>query len=315
MPGCETCFWATAVTEDPVHPATAHLPERWQLTDELYNLDRNARANTHVLQSLDESSYAGNLNLQTVGGTMGDHPISWCQNIGGGRAFTQVLGHLRELWYDANYLRNVLAGIQTAAGVLPANCISFREVREAAAPLGAQASTLLDNAYAAYAPPRKDYAAAVGEIDKLRTLAAGNAAVLAKADALRSWMLSLGAARGTGTVGGTVPATLSLTLGAPALFGAFTPAVTKEYETSSTATVTSTAGDATLSVSEPGSMTNGAFSLVEPLRVGFSKSTWTGPVSNDNVTISYKQLIKATDPLRTGTYSKTLTFTLSTTTP
>jgi hypothetical protein len=33
------------------------------------------------------------------------------------------------------------------------------------------------------------------------------------------------------------------------------------------------------------------------------------------VTISVKQPIGSTDALRTGTYSKTLTFTLSTTTP
>ena len=33
------------------------------------------------------------------------------------------------------------------------------------------------------------------------------------------------------------------------------------------------------------------------------------------VDIAFKQLIKANDPLRTGTYSKTLTFTLSTTNP
>jgi hypothetical protein len=33
------------------------------------------------------------------------------------------------------------------------------------------------------------------------------------------------------------------------------------------------------------------------------------------VDIGFKQLIKANDPLRTGSYSKTLTFTLSTTTP
>ena len=33
------------------------------------------------------------------------------------------------------------------------------------------------------------------------------------------------------------------------------------------------------------------------------------------MTIAFKQLIKATDPLRTGAYSKTLTFTLSTTNP
>jgi hypothetical protein len=33
------------------------------------------------------------------------------------------------------------------------------------------------------------------------------------------------------------------------------------------------------------------------------------------VNITFKQLIKRTDPLRTGSYSKTLTFTLSTTNP
>ena len=35
--------------------------------------------------------------------------------------------------------------------------------------------------------------------------------------------------RGPGTSAGTVPATLSLTLGAPAAFGAFTPGVAKDY--------------------------------------------------------------------------------------
>ena len=69
------------------------------------------------------------------------------------------------------------------------------------------------------------------------------------------------------------------------------------------------------SVSDPGRLMNGAFSLAEPLQVSFSKSAWTAPVCNDTVDIAFKQLIKATDPLRTGTYSKTLTFTLSTDQP
>src|SRR6201999_17969 len=118
-----------------------------------------------------------------------------------------------------------------------------------------------------------------------------------------------------GTVGGSVPATLSLSLGTPASFGAFTPGVAKEYTATTSANVISTAGDAALSVSDPGHLTNGAFSLPEPLRVEFSKAAWAAPVSNDPVTITFKQLVKANDPLRTGTYSKTLTFTLSTTTP
>ena len=118
-----------------------------------------------------------------------------------------------------------------------------------------------------------------------------------------------------GTIGGTVPATLSLTLGTPATFGAFTPGVAKEYTASTTANVISTAGDAALSVSDPGHLMNGAFALPQPLRVEFSKSTWTAPVSNDGVTITFRQAIAATDALRTGAYTKTLTFTLSTTTP
>jgi PKD repeat protein/type 1 glutamine amidotransferase len=119
-----------------------------------------------------------------------------------------------------------------------------------------------------------------------------------------------------GTVGGTVPATLALTLGAPASFGAFTPGLAKEYTAQTTANVLSTAGDAALSVSpSPAYLTNGAFTLPEPLQVAFSRSSWTAPVSNESVTISFKQQIKATDALRTGAYSKTLTFTLSTTQP
>ena len=43
--------------------------------------------------------------------------------------------------------------------------------------------------------------------------------------------------------------------------------------------------------------------------------TYAGPVSNDAVTVTFNQHISANDALRTGTYSKTLTFTLSTTQP
>ena len=124
----------------------------------------------------------------------------------------------------------------------------------------------------------------------------------------------------TAPVGGNVPATLSLTMGAPATFGAFTPGVAKEYSASTTATVISTAGDATLSVADPstnapGRLVNGAFSLPQPLQGLGVVKTWNAPTSNESVPVTFKQAIAANDPLRTGTYSKTLTFTLSTTTP
>jgi len=145
----------------------------------------------------------------------------------------------------------------------------------------------------------------------------------------------------TSTVGGTTPATLALTLGAPASFGTFLPGVASSYTATTSANVISTAGDAALSVSDPdtvapGHLVNGAFALPSPLLAGASSPagtsagaaapvggsasptallSWAGPVANDPVTVTFRQAIGANDALRTGSYAKTLTFTLSTTTP
>jgi X-Pro dipeptidyl-peptidase len=143
-----------------------------------------------------------------------------------------------------------------------------------------------------------------------------------------------------GNVSGTVPGTLALTVGGPATFGAFTPGVARDYATTLAANVISTAGGATLSVADPsatatGHLVNGLFALPASLLVSGSSPaggssafatvgsassptqllSYAGPVSNDPVSIGFKQSIGATDALRTGLYSKTLTFTLSTTNP
>jgi hypothetical protein len=135
-----------------------------------------------------------------------------------------------------------------------------------------------------------------------------------------------------GAAGGSVAPTLALALGPPASFGAFTAGVDRTYDATTTATVISTAGDAALTVADPGTnatgrLVNGAFSLAEPLRanaVGAFASVsgaplalhaYTGPVSNDALTIAFRQHIGPTEALRTGAYGKTLTFTLSTASP
>jgi surface-anchored protein len=122
------------------------------------------------------------------------------------------------------------------------------------------------------------------------------------------------------TVGGTVSPTLSLTLGAPASFGALTPGVTREYTASTTATVVSSAGDAILDVRDPstehpGHLVNGTFALARPLQGLGTVKAYDAPVANDVVTVGFTQPIDAREPLRTGAYSKALTFTLSTTQP
>jgi sugar phosphate isomerase/epimerase len=146
-------------------------------------------------------------------------------------------------------------------------------------------------------------------------------------------------------VGGDVATTLSLNIGNAGSFGAFTPAFARNYDTAVAASVISTAGDATLSVTDPSSTATGhlvnttspAFSLpsiltvraanaanANPAYVPLSETagapvsllTYSGPTAGaDGVTLGFRQAIGATDTLRSGSYSKTLTFTLSTTTP
>ncbi len=148
------------------------------------------------------------------------------------------------------------------------------------------------------------------------------------------------AAHADTTAGANVPATLGLSLGPAATFSPFVPGVGANYDATSTANVVSTAGNAALSVADPattntGQLVNGAFALPTKLQaraasaagtggaladVGGSANptsllTYTGPISNDSVTLSYRQRINANDALRTGAYSKTLTLTLSTTQP
>ena len=108
----------------------------------------------------------------------------------------------------------------------------------------------------------------------------------------------------------------------------------KDYTASTTANVIWTAGDATLSVADPRAWPPATSSTARSRSPGAAGArerrgvragrrlvepdallTYSNPVSNDPVTIGFKQPIGANDPLRTGSYSKTLTFTLSTTTP
>jgi hypothetical protein len=144
----------------------------------------------------------------------------------------------------------------------------------------------------------------------------------------------------TGTPGGETPATLNITLGAATPFAPFVPGIAKDYTTTVGATLTSTAGDATLWVADPsatntGKLVNGAFALEAPLQVAATSPngsgspqaavggsaaptkllTYNGPLGAEAATLSFKQSIGGSEALRTGGYSKTLTFTLSTTTP
>ncbi|MFB6721257.1 ThuA domain-containing protein [Kribbella sp. NPDC056345] len=111
-PGTPT---ATVKTEDHAHPSTAEAPTSWQRTDEWYNYKTNPRGTVHVLELLDESTYTG--------GNMGvEHPITWCQDYDGGRAWYTGMGHTIASFAEPEFRNVILGGIKTAAGVLPADC-------------------------------------------------------------------------------------------------------------------------------------------------------------------------------------------------
>ncbi|MBE2316271.1 lamin tail domain-containing protein [Solirubrobacter sp. CPCC 204708] len=133
---------------------------------------------------------------------------------------------------------------------------------------------------------------------------------------------------------GSVPATLALTIG-DATLGTFIPGIPGTYDGSLTAQVTSTGADATLSVLDAsstatGRLVNGTHALRSPVQVNVNDGafaplrtdngpltliSWNEPVASRAVQVGFKQSIAADEGLRTGSYGKTLTFTLSTTAP
>jgi PKD repeat protein len=133
-------------------------------------------------------------------------------------------------------------------------------------------------------------------------------------------------------VQGSVPSVLAVTLGAPASFGVFVPALTKDYTASTTATVTSTGVNSVLTVADRGSthtghLVNGTRPMPQPLQVKTGAAayapltspvallTFPDPVSRSTAAIDFKQSIAETDGLQSGSYAKTVVFTLSTSQP
>src|SRR5579862_615623 len=96
---------AKFVVVDKNNPATGFLPDVWERFDELYNF-KYLNPAIHVLIKIDESSY------DPGDGKMGEnHPMSWCHEYEGGRAFYTELGHTDESYADPLYLKHLLGGI------------------------------------------------------------------------------------------------------------------------------------------------------------------------------------------------------------
>ncbi|MEK8173154.1 ThuA domain-containing protein [Streptomyces sp. M19] len=105
---------ATVTVEDRANPP----PRTWGHLGahrRVVQLPHQPRERSHVLASLDEGSYSG--------GTMnGDHPIAWCQEYEGGRAFYTGEGHTKESYAEPAFRQHLLGGLRYATGRAHADC-------------------------------------------------------------------------------------------------------------------------------------------------------------------------------------------------
>ena len=90
---------------DKDHLATAHLPAEWKRKDEWYNF-KNLQAENHVLLVIDETSYKGGNSKNGEA-----HPMSWSKEVGQGRMFYTALGHTKESFAEAEFIKHVNGGL------------------------------------------------------------------------------------------------------------------------------------------------------------------------------------------------------------
>ena len=128
---------ATVHIEDTNEPSTTGITTPWPRVDEWYNFQPptspvvNGGGNDYsprdsgvkVLMTVDESTYAeddGNT-------TDDDHPVTWCTDFDGGRAWYTALGHTQASYQEAPFRQMVLGGLKTAARTVTADCGAPRQ--------------------------------------------------------------------------------------------------------------------------------------------------------------------------------------------
>ena len=102
---------ATVIVQNTSHPSTQLIPERWTRMDEWYNFSGQPASGITILVEVDEGTYWG--------GAMGPHhPITWCHEFEGGRAWYTAMGHSSESFGEPLFHNHLLGGILWAAGRL-----------------------------------------------------------------------------------------------------------------------------------------------------------------------------------------------------
>ena len=226
----------------------------------------------HVLLTMDEATYA---EADGTDGVNDDHPISWCKRYDGGRMFYTGLAHTEASFLEANFLQHLQGGIEISAGyktdatcgVLPNATPTVTASRtpggvvDTGEPVAFTATgTDADGDTLTYAWDFGDGGTSAERTPTHTFTTAGTYAVKVTVSDGRGGSASetlpvtvhVGSAHTGGEVGASVGLILGVAMSGSASFGAITPGVTRDYEAGVTALVTSTAGEATLTVTDAG---------------------------------------------------------------
>lgn len=104
------------VRTGPRHPATARMPRRSPVAEELYRFRTDPRrVGATVLLRLDPATVPGAAAGEFL-------PIAWCRRPGRGRVYYNALGHFPATWRSGRFRAQLDGAIAWAAGRRPGRC-------------------------------------------------------------------------------------------------------------------------------------------------------------------------------------------------
>ncbi len=108
---------ATLTVEEADFPGMDRFPRRFLFTEEWYQFGPPRVEGLKVLLTVDERTYrpATEWGGKPVAPMGASHPISWYQQVDGGRSFYTALGHLPATYGDERFQHHLFGGIYWAA--------------------------------------------------------------------------------------------------------------------------------------------------------------------------------------------------------
>jgi uncharacterized protein len=110
-------FDAPLVVEDSGFPGMGHLPPRFTLKDEIYQIKNYSRDDVRVLLRLDASKV--DLSRKGVHRKDQDFAVIWARNYGKGRVLYNGLGHRLEVWDRPEIQKMWLEMVEWSMGLIP----------------------------------------------------------------------------------------------------------------------------------------------------------------------------------------------------